>query len=482
MSQSNNIVSVSTLMQSSGVRFGTSGVRGLVTAMSDELIFAYALAFFSAIKTNAGSSVAIAVDLRPSSPHIASVCYAAAQSLGLKPEFCGAIPTPALAYYTEQNKMPGIMVTGSHIPFDRNGIKFYSKAGEITKAHERAITNTTVQLPEAGLTKILPAPNGNARNAYIKRYTDFFDKNVLSGLKLGFYQHSSVARDVLTEILSSLGADVIAIERTEEFVPIDTEAVSQEDTEKARAWAKEYNFDAILSTDGDADRPLIGDENGEWLRGDIVGLLTAQFLKATAIATPVSCNTAIEKSNLFKQVIRTRIGSPYVIEAMNNLLDDNQAVVGFEANGGFLLASNVFKGDTSLKPLCTRDAILPMLAVIALSKQNGCKLSGVSANLPERFTASDRIKSVETEKSKRILGALANSNADIESLLASLLTKVVAIDLTDGLRITSDKDEVIHYRPSGNAPELRCYAEASTQDRARLLVTEALKLIQTIER
>ncbi len=56
-----------------------------------------------------------------------------------------------------------------------------------------------------------------------------------------------------------------------------------------------------------------------WMRGDMVGLLCAQYLQAQAVATPVSCNTAIEKSNQFAKVTRTRIGSPYVIEAMQQM-------------------------------------------------------------------------------------------------------------------------------------------------------------------
>ncbi|EEJ7452690.1 phosphomannomutase, partial [Salmonella enterica subsp. enterica] len=111
----------------------------------------------------------------------------------------------------------------------------------------------------------------------------------------------------------------------------------KEDREKARSWAKEFDLDAIFSTDGDGDRPLIADEAGEWLRGDILGLLCSLALDAEAVAIPVSCNSIISSGRFFKHVKLTKIGSPYVIEAFNELSRSYSRIVGFEANGGFLL-------------------------------------------------------------------------------------------------------------------------------------------------
>lgn len=96
--------------------------------------------------------------------------------------------------------------------------------------------------------------------------------------------------------------------------------------------------------------------------------MTAKYLQADVIATPVSSNTVAEKIGYFSNVIRTKIGSPYVIAAMNELLANNQSsVVGYEANGGFLLASDISRDDKVLKALATRDAVIPMLAVMMLS-------------------------------------------------------------------------------------------------------------------
>ena len=473
-------LSIQTLMDRSGVRFGTSGARGLVVDMSAEICFAYTAAFLQVVNAPAGSRVALGIDLRPSSPDIALACAAAIHAAGLVVDFCGVLPTPALAFHAQENGMPAIMVTGSHIPFDRNGIKFYRASGEISKADEAGIASASVMLPAAIQLAPLATANLQARQRYIDRYLNFFPSKVLADMRLAFYEHSSVARDLLRDILEGLGAQVISLGRTDQFVPIDTEAVAAADIEQARRWAEEHDFDAILSTDGDADRPLIGDEQGNYLRGDVVGILCAQYLGAEAVATPVSSNTALEKCGAFARVERTRIGSPFVIEGMEKIIaDGGQRVVGFEANGGFLVGSQLAKDGRVLAPLPTRDAVLPILALLAIARERGVPVSQLPARLPPRFTASDRIQNYASEKSRQLLLDLSASDAALRGFLAPLGMQPAGIDQTDGLRITLANRDIVHLRPSGNAPELRCYAEAESQERANALARACLQKIQT---
>lgn len=324
----------------------------------------------------------------------------------------------------------------------------------------------------------LPEINRSAYQFYVDRYLQFFPPQQLLGLRLGFYEHSSVARELLRDILQALGAEVISIDRTDEFVPIDTEAVSEQDALKARQWALDFGFDAILSTDGDADRPLLGDERGCWLRGDMVGILCAHYLGADAVAAPVSCNTALEKCQRFT-VLRTRIGSPYVIKGMEALVaQGHHPVVGFEANGGFLVATELEKQGRKLKPLPTRDAVLPMLALLAMAKERSAKLSDLPKSLPPRFTASDRRSPFAAEKSRHLLQTLAASEAAVHDLLGDLCGVAINRDQTDGQRLFFENGDIVHFRASGNAPELRCYAEADTQSRADDLVRACLSRLQ----
>ena len=472
--------SIQALMDASGVRFGTSGARGLAADMTAPVCFAYSAAFLRVVGAPAAGRVALGMDLRPSSPAIAGACAEAIRAAGLEVDFCGVLPTPALAFYAQQQGIPAIMVTGSHIPFDRNGIKFYRAEGEITKADEAGIAGATVAVPLGLAPAPLPALNPAAAEMYLARYRDFFPAHVLAGMRLGFYEHSSVARDLLRELLEALGARVTSLGRTDQFVPIDTEAVSPEDAARARAWSAEFGFDALLSTDGDADRPLIGDERGEWLRGDVVGILTAQSLGARAVATPVSSNTALEKCGAFDAIARTRIGSPYVIAGMEQLAAAGaEQVVGFEANGGFLVGNAIEQSGRSLAPLPTRDAVLPILALLALAREQGVPLSALAAGLPRRFTASDRLQHFATEASRALIGALAGSAEALAAFLAPLGREAAALDETDGLRITLADGDILHLRPSGNAPELRCYAEADSQDKANALAGAGLARVRS---
>jgi phosphomannomutase len=385
------------------------------------------------------------------------------------------------------------MVTGSHIPDDRNGIKFNRASGEILKGDESAIRAQSVAIPSGrfdstgGLVAQYPdlPVATDAGTPYLARYLDFFGAGALEGLRVGVYQHSSVGRDLLVSILRGLGADVLVLGRSEVFVPVDTEAVRPEDVVLARVWAAEYALDAICSTDGDADRPLISDENGEWLRGDVLGILCARFLGARSVVTPVSSNTALEKSHWFEHTVRTRIGSPFVIEAMQAALArDEVPVCGYEANGGFLLASPVEREGRILTALPTRDAVLPMLALLATARSRRCEVSALVNELPARYTSSDRIKNFPTALSKEKIAALRNGDFrqrkdQFEVLFGAVSGAVADFDETDGLRATFENGEVIHLRPSGNAPELRCYTEADSPERSVAVNRVAIDILQS---
>lgn len=471
-------INIREVMERSGVTFGTSGARGLVSSMTDEVCAAYAAAFLFVVKQSFNvTRIAIGIDLRPSSGRIAAACAAALREQGILVDYCGALPTPALALYAQNEAIPAIMVTGSHIPFDRNGIKFYRPDGEITKADELAIADASVLISQ--FSTDLPEINLAALEQYVQRYLDFFPPQYFKGLSLGIYEHSSVARDVLRRILEGLGAAVTSLGRTEEFVPIDTEAVAREDIQRGKQWAAAHHFDAIISTDGDGDRPLISDETGSWLRGDIVGLICARYLAANKVVVPVSCNTAIELCGMFATVMRTRIGSPYVIAGMqkiNSAHDDT--IVGFEANGGFLVGSRFIRDGKILAPLPTRDAVLPALAVLAAAREINGKVSDLLQNLPARFTASDRLQAFPVETSRQLIEKITGDKLILQHYLAPENALPVDINTIDGLRITFDNAEIVHLRPSGNAPELRCYCEAATEARAIQRVQDVLTRIR----
>jgi phosphomannomutase len=162
-----------------------------------------------------------------------------------------------------------------------------------------------------------------------------------------------------------------------------------------------------VSTDSDSDRPLVADEAGEWLRGDVLAMLCARALGMQIVVTPVLSNTVVERSGFFARVGRTRIGSPYVIAAMQAALAAGEKMVcGYEANGGFLLGSDVCGPRGTLTALPTRDAVLPIIVVLVAAR--GTSVSKLVANLTRRVTFSDRIADFAPERSKTLMAWLTD--------------------------------------------------------------------------
>lgn len=463
------------------VAFGTSGIRALVTDLTFAVINDYVKAFLKrfSLENQPLPKVVLGMDLRPSSPAIAEYVYSVCEANGYLVDFIGALPTPALAYHCQETKSLGIMITGSHIPYDRNGIKFYHAKGEITKADEKAITSMLVdsEIPSTSDELVsIPSPNHQASQHYLQRYLDYFGPHALAGLHVGVYEHSAVSRDILKQLLLALGAQVKALGRSDAFIPIDTEAVSIEDKQKASHWCQQYGLDALVSTDGDSDRPLVFDNEGQFIPGDILGLITANTMGVTHLAVPVSCNSIIEDTKGIQLVVRTKIGSPFVIEALEQLKQTkSHAIAGFEANGGFILATSI----GSLEALPTRDAFLPMISVLASSKAQQKSLSIAVKPLMSRVTYSDRIKNIDWFKTKALLDDLARSSYTQYPKFKNEIA-VKEIDLTDGLRIFYSDNDVIHWRLSGNAPELRCYTESTSQQNAMQICQRAIQVMNTL--
>lgn len=450
-------------------KFGTSGLRGLVAELSPDLITDYTRAFLAACPH--GGAVHVGWDLRPSSPAIAKWVIAAVQDAGLRAICAGAVPTPALALGSMREGHAAIMVTGSHIPADRNGLKFYVPRGEISKDDEISI------LAQLGQDWLEQTPNlsveksDDANDGYILRYEQAFGIQALSGLRIGIYEHSSVARDILRQAVTALGGQAVPLARSDVFIPIDTEAVAQETRQQLARWCVEHRLDALVSADGDGDRPMLTDAAGNVVLGDVLGALTAAALGAKVLCTPISSNSMVTQMAAFDRVILTRIGSPFVIAAMEQVLasDPSAAVVGYEANGGFLLGFTAQGPVGPIAPLATRDCLLPLLAPLADARARGLSVAELVATLPPVFTAADRVADVPTDKSAAIIAALLSDPMERAAFFDGLGPEQ-GLDVTDGLRLYFSKGTVVHLRPSGNAPECRCYAEASSADLATALV------------
>ena len=536
--------------------FGTSGLRGLVKDITD--LEAYinvkaALRYLLSIgDIRPSSTIVVAGDLRPSTDRIMRACAQAMVDLGCRVENAGKIPTPALISYAISAGRAGVMVTGSHIPFDRNGIKINKSVGEVLKSDEPGITRevervraeeynrtaTTSAFDTSGMLKRapeLPPLDRAAEEAYVRRYLSSFTRGGLSGLRVLVYQHSAVGRDILPRILRELGAEVVTAGRSDTFIPIDTENITDEQLSRLEEFAIDAEarggpLHAIVSTDGDSDRPLVtavlpaaevnpGGRRVRFLPGDLLGIVVAEYLRADSAAVPISANDAVERrmGEHGVALAKTKIGSPYVVSALDELRRTGKytRIVGWEANGGFLTGSDIALTAGTLNALPTRDSTLPILANLFAAAEQHIGLAALWNRLPARFGRAGLLDNVSVPVSQAILARLIPPGDVIEvefdgtgrvferSLLGAApaplaepatsdwqqrratlrrfftpalgFDDIARINVLDGVRVYFRNGDVAHIRPSGNAPQLRIYANSDSQARADQIVELALR-------
>ncbi len=541
-------------------KFGTSGVRALVSDLTDLEVYCLtmgALRYFESsnklslnINSQHDIKIPVACDLRPSSDRLVKATAKAIIDAGYQVDYQGKIPTPALTFYALQQGIASFIITGSHIPADRNGQKANRCDGEVLKTDEQGIVANVNHIRELlfnqaaeesifdedgmikqAFTVSIPESNNAAIEAYKQRYQAVFSADGLKGKRFLFFQYSAVGRDLIPEILRNCGAEVIEIGRSEEFIPIDTEAISQNHLQMLEKLLTENlakgQFDAIISTDGDSDRPLViavDSENAgaqlQFIPGDLLGITVADYLQVDSVSVPISSNPAVHEffSEKGVKTQKTRIGSPFVIAAMQQALDAGfKRVVSWEANGGFLIGSDISVNGSQLKALPTRDAVLPILAALYDASEKGLSLSELFTRLPKWYGKAGLIDDFPQQVSQKILATFKPVNEiiittefhadriiakdlddqileewllsedqakDIQTKrerLSSVFTRklgfsqINAINTLDGIRCFFDNGEIAHIRPSGNAPQLRIYAHARSQQRADEIVSQALQ-------
>jgi phosphomannomutase len=561
------------------LRFGTSGRRGQVIHLTQLEIYLNTLAeleYLQSLPADAGGirrgeKFFYARDLRPSSSQfvaeydgrgeLAQAIQRAISDAGMCPVNLGCLPTPALTNHGLRRRRGSIMVTGSHIPFDRNGYKTNSAKGELLKSDEAPINERVAvvrqriyQMPfadaifneqgmfKAGPQDLLPE-DASARAEYFERYTRFFTGRSLRGQRLLVYQHSAVGRDLLVELLNHFGAETVSAGRSSVFIPIDTENIDADQLVQIQALVNQAEsdhglIDAVVSTDGDSDRPLLlGVDHvpgqpkpgtARFFGGDLIGMIVAESLAADAVVVPISCNDAVDLLPALQGKVesKTRIGSPFVIAGMEQArAKGRHAICGWEANGGFLTGSDFGSGDCCLPALPTRDAMLPILSVLFRMMDLKTALSGLFERLPKRYSRAALLRSFPRTIGLRIIAQCTPSKCRVREIVfddprvwfrddadqcaiadsldvqawLSLRNQLEAIfssdagfgrlrriNYVDGLRLYFDHGDVAHVRPSGNADELRIYVVANSQKRAdeiaRLGVAEPDGLLRQLER
>ncbi|MBN1594706.1 hypothetical protein JW933_02160, partial [candidate division FCPU426 bacterium] len=302
------------------IAFGTSGMRGLLGRWRDLQVYAKTRGFIRYAKqqgvASAGDRFALAEDLRPGHWITRAIAKAAADE-GLVVVNCGKISTSDLSLFGFQNKILSAMKTGSHIPFERDGIKFNWTDREVMKSEEKGILAAVDQVmqellaqpaaeslfDEYGMFKfehqpVLPESTSEAVDMADGRMARMLPPGSLGGMRVALYQHSAVGRDHIPRRLEKAGAQVYSTGRTEVFTAVDTEKLDRDILFRILGIAEKAEkemggLDAVVFTDGDSDRPGVCPVEKKSALERIVHVLAVPFVFVWVLATQRSRQKAL---------------------------------------------------------------------------------------------------------------------------------------------------------------------------------------------
>jgi phosphomannomutase / phosphoglucomutase len=437
--------------------FGTSGVRGNVKKVfTDQFCFDLGRTFAQFLDNyQQVGSIAIGIDSRESSPRISKFLMKGLQQSNKHVSYHGAIPVPACHNtILSTPAVASIMITGSHIDLLSNGVKFFAFNEEISKKHEQEITDIYNNLE--GKTSYpaeepeLPPLDPSGFNNYVKLLISLA-KGTGKKYKIVVDPGNGVQTEVVGQVLEKLGHNLVMIngDLKKELLSRDTEADGSFKELQGKVVSENADFGIGFDTDG--DRIIFVDHLGQFISGDYSGTLMAKHSLSDSIVVPINVGNVI--NSIGKKIIRTRVGSPFVVAAMK----ENNADFGFESNGG-----GIHK-----EVMLSRDGGTSMIKVLNLLSLTKKSLSQLISELPQYFLRKQKFD-CPTEKNSLILEQAKN------------FTETKSVDTTDGLKLIIDDHNWVLFRPSSNAPEFRVFVEANSKEKADKLLADALTFAQNL--
>lgn len=349
--------------------FGTDGIRGVA---NEELTceLAYKLgraAGYVLNKCNNKFKVLIGKDTRISSDMLESALASGIMSVGGDVVSLGVIPTPGVSYLTKKyNADFGIVISASHNPYEYNGIKFFNNKGfkltdEIELEIEKYIDNQDLIDCEFDAKRIGKSIiEENATRDYAS-YLEEIVGTSFKGLNIVLDCANGAAYKIAPKVFEELGANVTVINNEPNGININVECGSTH-TKTLRETVKKLNADLGLAYDGDADRLIAVDENGEEVNGDYILLICANLLKKEnklrddSLVVTVMSNLGlhIAAKELGINIHQTKVGDRYVLEKMK----EEHYSLGGEQSGHMIFLDYNTTGDGVLSSLFLVDAIV----------------------------------------------------------------------------------------------------------------------------
>lgn len=424
--------------------FGTDGVRGTVGSDPMTADFTMRLASAAAqVLVPTGGTVVIGKDTRLSGYMFESALEAGFVAAGADVLLLGPLPTPGIAHLTQEfNANLGVVISASHNPYYDNGIKFFDSTGsKLTDAVEHEIEkhleNRAITLESKALGKAKRIDTARVR------YQEFCTASMpdglnLEGLKIVFDGANGAGYKVGPRALAALGAEVIPIGCSPNGRNINDGCGSMV-PDLLRLTVPAVRADVGVALDGDGDRLVMVDENGDLIDGDqlLYVLATARQkkgeLKGPVVGTVMS-NLGLEHA-LKAQAIefrRASVGDRYVLEALR----DSGGVLGGETSGHMLV----------LDKTTTGDGLICALQILAVMQDSGKPLSELAAGMPKYPQTMVNVRTerrMDPGESAEVQGAIAIAEGEL-----------------------ADKGRVV-LRASGTEPVIRVMVEG--EDRQQVL-------------
>ncbi len=446
-----------------GRLFGTDGVRGIANKeLTPELAFKIGQAGAYVLTSNNGERPTILVgkDTRISGDILECALTAGLCSVGAKVVSAGVIPTPAIAYLVREcGFSAGVMISASHNPFEHNGIKYFSGEGyKLSDATEERIERIILDNAEE---LVLPTHGDigfcKTDTSLVDKYIEFATSTTdvrFDGLKIAVDCANGASSVTAKRALESLGADVCVICDKPDGTNINDNCGSTH-IENLSQFVKRCGADAGLAFDGDADRVLAVDENGEFVDGDKIMSICALDMKERGLlADNTVVGTVMSNLGFFKMgekmglnVKQTKVGDRYVLEEM---LKCGHKIGGEQSGHVILLDHNT-----------TGDGLVTGISLLSVLVRSGKKMSELAAVMQvyPQVLINAKVKN-EYKKEEMYM-----SKPEIKEMIEKLNDEF------------KDSGRVL-IRPSGTEPLVRVMIEGTDTE---LITKRAKELAQLME-
>ena len=443
--------------------FGTNGIRGV---FSED----FTLEFVHDMTLSIGTyfekgPILIGYDGRESSPAICKIVCSALNSIGIDCNVAGIVPTPCLEFAVKSlGYSGGFMITASHNPPQYNGIKPCASDGvEISREDELIIEDIYIKkdwLQKKPTKWGITGTEDRAVETYLKGIISHVDSKLIESKQLKVVLDLGNGAQAVSapEFCNLLNCKTFLVNQNIDgtFSGRGSEPTPQNLSELSRV-VVDNNADVGIAFDGDGDRSIFCDNNGEILTGDKSALvLTQHILKKNPNSLIITClnsgsNIEVLADRFNSKVIRTKVGS---VEVSRKMVPTD-ALIGFEENGGFMYG----------KHNQVRDGCMALALMLDLLATIQKPLTEEITSLPPSYTTKDKILCPADK---------------VPNLISILKEEFPNSDTTDGIKIAVDPKNWVMIRPSGTEPIIRIYAEAQSQEKLDTLMSKYLAKVNLI--